>query len=64
MKKVLQEGALVALAGWFSPLLLGSGHSLAEEVLNGRLLLVVVPIFFLARLLLTSASYGIGAPGA
>lgn len=56
-------GALVGLVGWFSPLLVGSGHHLAEEALRGEVLLAVIPLFFCVRFLLTVASYGIGAPG-
>jgi CIC family chloride channel protein len=56
-------GGLVGLVGWFSPNLIGSGHSLAELTLKGDLLLTVIPIFFMIRFLLTPLSYGTGAPG-
>ncbi len=56
-------GGLVGLAGWFSPLLIGSGHSLAETALQGKLLLTTIPIFFLLRFLLTTSNYATGAPG-
>lgn len=56
-------GALVGLVGWFSPLLIGSGHHLAEEALRGEVLLTIIPLFFCVRFLLTIASYGTGAPG-
>jgi CIC family chloride channel protein len=56
-------GGLVGLAGWFSPLLIGSGHSLAETALQGKLLLTAIPIFFFLRFLLTTSSYATGAPG-
>ncbi len=56
-------GALVGLVGWFSPSLIGSGHHLAEDVLRGEVLFIAIPLFFLARFLLTIASYGTGAPG-
>lgn len=56
-------GGLIGLTGWFSPILIGSGHSLAETALRGELALAVIPLFFLVRFLLTTTSYGIGAPG-
>lgn len=56
-------GGIVGLTGWFSPLLVGSGHSLAESTLKGDLLLWAVLLFFPVRFLLTITSYGTGAPG-
>jgi CIC family chloride channel protein len=56
-------GGIVGLVGWFSPLLMGSGHSLAESALKGDLLLIAIPLFFIIRFLLTITSYGTGAPG-
>ncbi len=56
-------GGLIGLIGWFSPILVGSGHTLAETVLKGDLLLAVIPLFFLIRFLMTTTSYGTGAPG-
>jgi chloride channel protein, CIC family len=56
-------GGLVGLVGWFAPLLIGSGHSLAETTLRGEMLLSAVPVFFLVRFALTTFSYGTGAPG-
>lgn len=56
-------GGVVGLVGWFSPLLIGSGHALAESALKGDLLLAVIPMFFVIRFLLTTSSYGTGAPG-
>jgi CIC family chloride channel protein len=56
-------GGLIGLIGWFSPLMIGSGHALAESALKGELLLVALPLFFLARFLLTTTSYSTGAPG-
>ena len=56
-------GGVVGLVGWFSPLMMGSGHALAESALKGTLLLSAVPLFFIIRFVLTSASYGTGAPG-
>jgi chloride channel protein, CIC family len=56
-------GAGIGLVGWFSPLLVGSGHPLAESVLKGDMLLGAIPLFFVIRFLLTNTSYGSGAPG-
>jgi CIC family chloride channel protein len=56
-------GGIIGLIGWFSPLLIGSGHTLAESALRGDLVLTVIPLFFLVRFLLTTSSYGTGAPG-
>ncbi len=56
-------GGLVGLVGWFSPLVIGSGHTLAEAVLKGEFLLSAIPLFFLTRFLLTTTSYATGASG-
>jgi CIC family chloride channel protein len=56
-------GGVIGIVGWFSPLLIGSGHALAESALKGDLLLAVIPVFFGIRFLLTTASYGTSAPG-
>lgn len=56
-------GGLVGLIGWYSPTLIGNGHHLAEMALRGEVLLAAIPLFFLVRFTLTSASYSTGAPG-
>jgi CIC family chloride channel protein len=56
-------GGAIGLVGWFSPSLIGSGNSLAETILKGNLLLSVIPLFFVTRFILTTTSYGSGAPG-
>ena len=56
-------GGVIGLVGWFSPLMIGSGNSLAESVLKGDMLLAAIPLFFAIRFLLTTSSYGSGAPG-
>jgi chloride channel protein, CIC family len=56
-------GGIIGLVGWFSPLLIGSGHALAESALKGDLLLASIPLIFAIRFLLTITSYGTGAPG-
>ncbi|MDP2777831.1 MAG: H(+)/Cl(-) exchange transporter ClcA [Anaerolineales bacterium] len=56
-------GGLIGLIGWFSPMMLGSGHTLAESALKGDLLLGAIPLLFFIRFLLTTTSYSTGAPG-
>lgn len=56
-------GAVIGLTGWFYPELIGSGHGLAEDVLRGNMALAIIPIYFLARFILTAGSYSTGAPG-
>ncbi len=56
-------GALIGLVGWFSPLLIGSGNSLAQTALNGNVLFATIPIYFAIRFLLTTSSYSAGSPG-
>ncbi|HSB90606.1 MAG TPA: H(+)/Cl(-) exchange transporter ClcA [Anaerolineales bacterium] len=56
-------GGLVGLVAWFNPLLVGSGHSLAEQVLAGKLMLSALPVLFVMRFGLTTSSYGTGASG-
>lgn len=56
-------GAAIGLIGWFSPILIGSGNSLAASVLQGHMLFSTILIFFAMRFLLTVSSYGTGAPG-
>jgi CIC family chloride channel protein len=56
-------GGAIGLAGWFSPLLLGSGHNLAEVALKGNLAFTLIPMFFILRFVMTTTSYGTGAPG-
>jgi len=56
-------GALVGLVGWFAPPLIGGGHTLAETALAGGIVLSAIPVFFLARFVLTLLTYGCGTPG-
>ncbi len=56
-------GAVVGLIGSFSPFLIGSGGSLADLVLNGRITLLIIPLFFIIRFFLTTSNYGTGVPG-
>ncbi len=56
-------GIVIGLVGWFSPILIGGGHSLAEVVLAGNVALAVIPLFFVVRLVLSISSYATGAAG-
>jgi CIC family chloride channel protein len=56
-------GALIGLIGWFSPMAIGNGHPLAEMTLTGKIALTAIPLWFIARFLLTVSSYGTGVPG-
>ena len=56
-------GACVGLVGWFSPILVGGGHSLAELAIAGNVALAAIPMLFAVRFVLTTASYGTGAAG-
>jgi len=56
-------GAVVGLAGWFVPELVGSGGSLVQTALAGHLALGVLPLFIVARFCLTMVSYSSGAAG-
>jgi CIC family chloride channel protein len=63
LPSVAITGGIIGYIGWYSPLLLGSGHTLAESALKGNLVLTAIPLFFVIRFLLTTTSYGTGAPG-
>ena len=56
-------GAVAGLVGWFSPIAIGSGHSLAEVVMVGKFALSSIPLFFVFRFFLATASYSTGASG-
>jgi CIC family chloride channel protein len=56
-------GAIVGAIAWFTPLAVGGGHHLAETVLEGNMILSLIPLWFLVRFVLSMASYGTGAPG-
>jgi CIC family chloride channel protein len=56
-------GLAVGIVAWFFPILVGGGHALAELTLAGNVAILLIPLFFLARFLLTVASYGSGAAG-
>ena len=56
-------GAVVGAVAWVAPTAVGGGHDLAETVLDGRIALAAVPLWFGLRFVLTVGSYGTGAPG-
>lgn len=56
-------GAGVGLTAWFFPDAVGGGHNLAEMFLAGNATLALIPLWFVARFVLSMASYGTGAPG-
>jgi CIC family chloride channel protein len=60
---VLLVGASIGATQYFWPTLVGGGAPLANRALEGSLAWQIVPLLFVARLLLTSASYATGAAG-
>lgn len=56
-------GAFVGFVGWTVPGLAGSGGSLVQMALSGRIVVALLPLFFIARFSLTMVSYGSGAAG-
>ncbi len=64
------RGLFAAMAGFgvgalafFHPNLVGAGHFLSEQALDGRLLLGAIPLLFVARFTLTQGSYATGVAG-
>ena len=56
-------GAVVGIASGIYPGVAGSGGVIAERALAGEIALHWLPLFLIARFLLTMASYGSGAAG-
>jgi len=56
-------GAACGLVAWFSPVAVGGGHKLAENVLAGNLSTAQIPLWFFLRFGLTVFSYCTGAAG-
>ncbi|MCB2147320.1 MAG: H(+)/Cl(-) exchange transporter ClcA [Deltaproteobacteria bacterium] len=56
-------GAIVGMVGWFFPIAIGGGQTLAVVVLSGKLALTAIPFLFAVRFFLTISSYGTGASG-
>lgn len=59
----LAVGAAVGVLAWFAPDLVGGGDVLAQRMIDGKAVLELLPVFFLARLLLGAISYACGPPG-
>jgi CIC family chloride channel protein len=60
---VLAVGALVGVAAWIDPRWVGGGGPLVATTFGGALAYRSLALFFVARLLLSSASYATGAAG-
>jgi len=60
---VAAVGAVIGIAGWFSPESIGGGHDLAEIALAGKFVLLAIPAFFLFRFAMTVFSYSTGTAG-
>jgi chloride channel protein, CIC family len=56
-------GAGVAVVAWFAPGLVGGGDDITQRTLSGSVVLAFVPVAFLIRAVLGSASYAAGTPG-
>jgi len=56
-------GALIGIVGWFWPSLIGGGELLAQNVLDGNLLLGALAFAFVLRFMLGPISYATRAPG-
>jgi len=60
---VAAVGAIIGLISWFSPIMVGDGHALAEVVLAGQFVFAAIPLFFAARFLMSISSYATGTAG-
>jgi CIC family chloride channel protein len=56
-------GAAVGLVAWFAPSAVGTGAGMLDAMFQGRLTVGLLLGFFALRFVLTSISYGNGAPG-
>lgn len=56
-------GAAVAVVAWFAPGLVGGGDGITQRTLSGSVALAFLPVAFLVRAALGSASYAAGTPG-
>jgi chloride channel protein, CIC family len=56
-------GAAVATVAWFAPALVGGGDSITQRTLSGAVMVSFLPVAFLLRAVLGSASYAAGTPG-
>jgi CIC family chloride channel protein len=56
-------GAFVGAVGWFTPLLIGSGDALTQNILDGRLNIAALGYGFLLHFFLGPISYSTRTPG-
>jgi chloride channel protein, CIC family len=56
-------GAAIGLIAWFLPAYVGGGDNITQAVLDGSVLISVLPAFFLLRFILGPISYAAGTPG-
>jgi len=56
-------GAAIGLLAWFSPGLVGTGESLAQDVIDGKFALSALTVIFLVRFFLGPLSRAAGTPG-
>ena len=56
-------GLLTGAVLWIAPDMVGTGHAIMADMLNGHVGLLALIAIFAVRLLLTLAGYGCGAPG-
>ena len=56
-------GAAVAVVAWFAPAMVGGGDPITQKALDGVGLLAMLPLVYLLRLGLVSASYAARTPG-
>ncbi len=56
-------GGAVAVVAWFAPGLVGGGDDITQRTLSGGVALAFLPVAFLVRAVLGSASYAAATPG-
>jgi CIC family chloride channel protein len=56
-------GAATGLIAWFDPLVVGSGHELAEMALTNKIAIGAIPFLFFLRFVMTATGYGTGSAG-
>jgi CIC family chloride channel protein len=56
-------GGVIAVVGWFMPLLIGSGDLLTQNILSGKILLGALAYGFLLHFFLGPVSYATRTPG-
>lgn len=63
MSWVLVVAFLVAIIGYIYPITLGGGNDLIIDIMNGKILLLAIPMILLLKFILTIACYATGVPG-